>query len=82
MLLIVQSVYKSGQFAELSKEIARLQTELHSARLQEFEAQEQVTHLTTQLDEERTLRQKCKKKKKMFKLHLNFISNLTMEFFN
>lgn len=49
-------------FAELSKEIARLQTELHSARLQEFEAQEQVTHLTTQLDEERTLRQKCKKK--------------------
>ena len=78
MLLIVQSVYKSGQFAELSKEIARLQTELHSARLQEFEAQEQVTHLTTQLDEERTLRQKCKKKKK----GLNFISNLTMEFFN
>jgi len=42
----------------LSGEIARLQTELHSARLQEFEAQEQVMQLTTQLEEERALRQK------------------------
>lgn len=47
-------------FSELSGEIARLQTELHSARLQEFEAQEQVTQLTTQLEEERALRQKGK----------------------
>lgn len=47
-------------FSELSGEIARLQTELHSARLQEFEAQEQVTQLTTQLEDERTLRQKGK----------------------
>lgn len=47
-------------FSELSGEIARLQTELHSARLQEFEAQEQVTQLTTQLEEERILRQKGK----------------------
>lgn len=45
-------------FSDLSQEIARLQTELNSARLQEFEAQEQVTLLTTQLEEERSLRQK------------------------
>jgi len=44
----------------LSGEIARLQTELHSARLQEFEAQEQVTQLTAQLEEEKSLRQKGK----------------------
>lgn len=49
-------------FSELSGEIARLQTELHSARLQEFEAQEQVTQLTTQLEDERALRQKSKSK--------------------
>lgn len=43
---------------ELSQEIAKLQTDLNSARLQEFEAQEQITLLTTQLEEERKLRQK------------------------
>lgn len=42
--------------AELSQEVARLQTELNSARLQEFEAQEQAALLSAQLDEERALR--------------------------
>ena len=46
--------------SELSKEVARLQTELNSARLQEFEAQEQVTVLTAQLEEEKAARQSGK----------------------
>ncbi|XP_072752319.1 uncharacterized protein [Anoplolepis gracilipes] len=54
---------------DLSGEIARLQTELHSARLQEFEAQEQVTQLTTQLEEERVLRQKGEEKINEMKVH-------------
>ncbi|XP_031368948.1 shootin-1 [Apis laboriosa] len=62
---------------ELSKEIARLQTELHSARLQEFEAQEQVTHLTTQLDEERTLRQKCEEKVNEMKVQKDNMERVT-----
>ncbi|CAK9831011.1 hypothetical protein ANTRET_LOCUS8080 [Anthophora retusa] len=62
---------------ELSKEIARLQTELHSARLQEFEAQEQVTHLTTQLEEERTLRQKCEEKVNEMKVHKENMERVT-----
>ncbi|KAK1127577.1 hypothetical protein K0M31_004108 [Melipona bicolor] len=62
---------------ELSKEIARLQTELHSARLQEFEAQEQVTHLTTQLDEERTLRQKCEEKVNEMKVQKENMERVT-----
>ncbi|XP_012287816.1 shootin-1 isoform X2 [Orussus abietinus] len=41
---------------ELSQDIARLQTELNAARLQEFEAQEQAALLSAQLDEERALR--------------------------
>lgn len=62
---------------ELSKEIARLQTELHSARLQEFEAQEQVTHLTTQLEEERTLRQKHEEKVNEMKVHKENMERVT-----
>ncbi|KZC10981.1 PREDICTED: shootin-1 [Dufourea novaeangliae] len=62
---------------ELSKDIARLQTELHSARLQEFEAQEQVTHLTTQLDEERTLRQKYEEKVNEMKVHQENMERVT-----
>ncbi|XP_076667847.1 uncharacterized protein LOC143368718 isoform X2 [Andrena cerasifolii] len=62
---------------ELSKEIARLQTELHSARLQEFEAQEQVTHLTTQLEEERTLRQKYEEKVNEMKVHKENMEKVT-----
>ncbi|CAL7946329.1 unnamed protein product [Xylocopa violacea] len=62
---------------ELSKEIARLQTELHSARLQEFEAQEQVTHLTTQLEEERTLRQKCEEKVNEMKVQKENMERVT-----
>ncbi|XP_060822026.1 shootin-1 [Bombus pascuorum] len=62
---------------ELSKEIARLQTELHSARLQEFEAQEQVTHLTTQLDEERTLRRKCEEKVNEMKVQKENMERVT-----
>ncbi|XP_014203365.1 shootin-1 isoform X2 [Copidosoma floridanum] len=42
---------------ELSKEVAKLQTELSAARLQEFEAQEQVTLLTSRLEEEKQARQ-------------------------
>ncbi|XP_053979857.1 shootin-1 isoform X2 [Hylaeus volcanicus] len=62
---------------ELSKEIARLQTELHSARLQEFEAQEQVTHLTTQLEEEKSLRQKCEEKVNEMKVHKENMERVT-----
>ncbi|XP_076230534.1 uncharacterized protein LOC116433168 [Nomia melanderi] len=62
---------------ELSKDIARLQTELHSARLQEFEAQEQVTHLTTQLDEERTLRQKYEQKVNEMKVQKENMERVT-----
>ncbi|OAD62234.1 hypothetical protein WN48_06875 [Eufriesea mexicana] len=62
---------------ELSKEIARLQTELHSARLQEFEAQEQVTHLTTHLEEERTLRQKCEEKVNEMKVQKENMERVT-----
>lgn len=36
--------------------MAKLQTELSAARLQEFEAQEQLTLLNSQLDEERQAR--------------------------
>ncbi|XP_076658601.1 uncharacterized protein LOC143362390 [Halictus rubicundus] len=62
---------------ELSKDIARLQTELHSAKLQEFEAQEQVTHLTTQLDEERTLRQKYEDKVNEMKVQKENMARVT-----
>ncbi|XP_076245229.1 uncharacterized protein LOC143185838 isoform X2 [Calliopsis andreniformis] len=62
---------------ELSKEIARLQTELHSARLQEFEAQEQVMHLTTQLEEEKTLRQKYEEKVNEMKVHKENMERVT-----
>lgn len=62
---------------ELSKEIARLQTELHSARLQEFEAQEQVQHLTTQLEEERTLRQKGEEKVNAMKVQKENMERVT-----
>lgn len=44
--------------SELSQEVARLQTELNSARLQEFEAQEQAALASAQLEEERALRNK------------------------
>ncbi|XP_033322970.2 uncharacterized protein LOC117218575 [Megalopta genalis] len=62
---------------ELSKDIARLQTELHSARLQEFEAQEQVMHLTTQLDEERNLRQKYEEKVNEMKVQKENMARVT-----
>ncbi|KAL1138236.1 hypothetical protein AAG570_009925 [Ranatra chinensis] len=38
---------------ELNKEIARLQSELNAAKLQEFEAQEQAVELQSSLEEER-----------------------------
>ena len=44
--------------AELSQEVAKLQTELNAAKLQEFEAQEQAALASAQLDEERSLRNK------------------------
>ena len=44
------------QYLELSQEVAKLQVELNSTRLQEFEAQEHVTHLTAQLEEEKQAR--------------------------
>lgn len=51
---------------ELSEEVARLQTELNSAKLQEFEAQEQVTLLSAQLEEERALREEGEVKMREF----------------
>ncbi|XP_029675044.1 shootin-1 isoform X2 [Formica exsecta] len=62
---------------ELSSEVARLQTELHSARLQEFEAQEQVTQLTTQLEEERALRQKGEEKINEMKFYKGNMERVT-----
>ncbi|XP_012229435.2 shootin-1 [Linepithema humile] len=62
---------------ELSSEIARLQTELRSARLQEFEAQEQVTQLTTQLEEERASRQKGEEKINEMKVHKGNMERVT-----
>ncbi|XP_011701532.1 PREDICTED: shootin-1 isoform X2 [Wasmannia auropunctata] len=62
---------------ELSGEIARLQTDLHSARLQEFEAQEQVMQLTTQLEEERILRQKDQEKINEMKVHKENMERVT-----
>ncbi|XP_050463554.1 shootin-1 isoform X1 [Cataglyphis hispanica] len=62
---------------ELSGEVARLQTELHSARLQEFEAQEQVTQLTTQLEEERALRQKGEEKINEMKVYKGNMERVT-----
>ncbi|XP_011165562.1 shootin-1 [Solenopsis invicta] len=62
---------------DLSGEIARLQTELHSARLQEFEAQEQVTQLTTHLEEERALRQKGEEKINEMKVHKENMERVT-----
>ncbi|XP_046434545.1 shootin-1 isoform X1 [Neodiprion fabricii] len=51
---------------ELSQDVARLQTELNAAKLQEFEAQEQVTLLSSQLEEERALREEGEAKIKEF----------------
>ncbi|XP_070164886.1 shootin-1 [Polyergus mexicanus] len=62
---------------ELSSEVARFQTELHSARLQEFEAQEQVTQLTTQLEEERALRQKGEEKINEMKFYKGNMERVT-----
>nr|CAD7198307.1 unnamed protein product [Timema douglasi] len=42
---------------DMSEEVARLQAELNVARLQEFEAQEHTLSLTSELEEERRLRQ-------------------------
>lgn len=66
-------------FIELSQEIAKLQTDLNSARLQEFEAQEQITLLTTQLDEERTMRQKGIT---FHKKDVSFVEDTTMFMYN
>lgn len=41
---------------DLSAEVGRLQSELNSARLEEFEAQEQAMNLVTELDSERAAR--------------------------
>ncbi|KAG7201209.1 hypothetical protein KM043_003996 [Ampulex compressa] len=62
---------------ELSQEIGRLQTELHSARLQEFEAQEQATHLTTQLEEEKALRRTAEEKINEMKVHKENMERVT-----
>ncbi|XP_012255511.2 shootin-1 [Athalia rosae] len=51
---------------ELSEEVARLQTELNFAKLQEFEAQEQVTLLSAQLEEERTRKEEGEEKMRDF----------------
>ncbi|PSN47488.1 hypothetical protein C0J52_13566 [Blattella germanica] len=44
---------------KLTDEVGQLQAELNSARLQEFEAQEQAMSLAAELEEERTLRIKA-----------------------
>ncbi|KAG8244276.1 hypothetical protein J6590_027973 [Homalodisca vitripennis] len=41
---------------ELNHDVARLQAEVNAARLQEFEAQETIVDLTSQLEEERSAR--------------------------
>ncbi|KAK2579279.1 hypothetical protein KPH14_008238 [Odynerus spinipes] len=62
---------------ELSQEIAKLQTDLNSARLQEFEAQEQITLLTTQLEEEKTLRRKADEKINEMKMQKENMERVT-----
>uniref|UniRef100_A0A0C9QUA5 SHOT1_0 protein n=1 Tax=Fopius arisanus TaxID=64838 RepID=A0A0C9QUA5_9HYME len=54
---------------ELSAEVARLQTELNSARLQEFEAQEQAALSNARLEEEREMREKCEEVIKQLTIH-------------
>ncbi|XP_015121166.1 shootin-1 [Diachasma alloeum] len=54
---------------ELSAEVARLQTELNSARLQEFEAQEQAALSNARLEEEREMRDKSEEVIKQLTIH-------------
>lgn len=42
--------------SELNRDVARLQAELNAAKLQEFEAQETIVDLSSQLEEERNMR--------------------------
>lgn len=46
----------SGDPSELNRDVARLQAELNAAKLQEFEAQETIVDLSSQLEEERNMR--------------------------
>lgn len=51
--------------AGLRKDIAKLQTELSAAKLQEFEAQEQLTQLFIDLEKERAARIEAEEKLKV-----------------
>lgn len=42
--------------SELNRDVARLQAEVNAAKLQEFEAQETIVDLSSQLEEERNMR--------------------------
>ncbi|XP_063988740.1 shootin-1 [Diachasmimorpha longicaudata] len=54
---------------ELSAEVARLQTELNAARLQEFEAQEQAALSNARLEEETEMRDKSEEVIKQLTIH-------------
>ncbi|XP_034940108.1 shootin-1 [Chelonus insularis] len=55
--------------SELSAEVARLQTELNSARLQEFEAQEQAALTNARLEDEKEMREKGEEIIKQLTIH-------------
>lgn len=43
--------------SDLSEQVAKLQTELNAVKLQEFEAQEHIMLLTSELEDEKKLRE-------------------------
>jgi len=64
---------------ELTDEVGHLQAELNSAKLQEFEAQENVMSLTGELEEERSLRLQAEtelRELRMMKNNLDRVSRL------
>ncbi|XP_015597235.1 shootin-1 [Cephus cinctus] len=62
---------------DLSQDVARLQTELNSARLQEFEAQEQATLFAAQLEAERALRKEGEEKMKELQMQRENMERVT-----
>lgn len=46
------------RFTELTQEVSRLQAELNTIKLQEYEAQEQIADLTAELEKEHRARER------------------------
>lgn len=69
------NIYNTN-FPELSSECARLQIELNAARLEEFEAQEQLIESNTQLENERTSRMRAEEELAELKARNNALGRL------